>query len=152
MIDWLDSLHPAIPHLGLALSLLWAAYILVLASWIALQKREPIATLSWLLSLALLPVLGFVIYHFLGPQRIQRQQIKRLRAKALMQGSWTSNSEATAPSPLMRLAHASTGFAPSSCTRIHLLSGGGATFDAITCIWSTTFLSRTRPEPASAMP
>lgn len=131
MTHWLDSLQVLVPHFTLALSLLWAGYILVLAAWIALQKREPIATLSWLLSLALLPVLGFVIYHFLGPQRIHRQQIKRLRAKALLQASWLSASAATAPSPLMRLAKASTGFAPSSCVRIDLLSGGAATFDAI---------------------
>jgi len=36
----------------------WLAYLVVLASWIVLQKREPIATLSWLLSLALLPWIG----------------------------------------------------------------------------------------------
>lgn len=131
MTAWLDSLHPSIPHLGLVLSLLWAAYIVVLAAWIALQKREPIATLSWLLSLALLPVLGLVIYHFLGPQRIQRQQLKRLRAKALLQASWPVDAGRPEPSPLMRLAQASSGFAPSSCDAITLLDGGAATFDAL---------------------
>lgn len=58
------------PLLKPALIAVWIGYLVVLAGWIVLQKREPIATLSWLLSLALLPVLGLVIYHFLGPQRI----------------------------------------------------------------------------------
>jgi len=131
MTVWLDALNAHFPHLNLALSLLWGAYILVLAAWIALQKREPIATLSWLLSLALLPVLGLVIYHFLGPQRIRRQQLKRLRAKALLDASWPADSVSGAPSMLMRLAQASSGFAASSCDAITFYGGGAATFDAL---------------------
>ena len=45
----------SIPHLGTWLLALWAAYLLLLGGWIVLQKREPVATLSWLLGLALLP-------------------------------------------------------------------------------------------------
>ena len=53
------------PNLSLALGTLWLVYIVLLSAWILLQKREPIATLSWLLSLALLPVVGFLIYRYL---------------------------------------------------------------------------------------
>ena len=59
----------------------WFAYIVALATWIGLQKREPIATLSWVLSLAALPVVGFLVYHFLGPRRIDRQRLQRARAR-----------------------------------------------------------------------
>lgn len=79
MGEGFDQLQLLIPHLMLVLSVLWMLYLVVLAGWIVLQKREPIATLSWLLSLALLPVLGFLIYHFLGPQRIRRQRLRRVR-------------------------------------------------------------------------
>ena len=71
-----DALHDlwtallAIPHIGLYLTIGWALYLLWLGGWIVLQKREPAATLSWLMGLALLPYLGFLIYHWLGPQRV----------------------------------------------------------------------------------
>ena len=70
------------PNISLVLGLLWLLYIALLGAWILLQKREPIATLSWLLCLALLPFIGFLIYHFLGPTRIKRQNLKRSKAKA----------------------------------------------------------------------
>ena len=70
-----DAWHAilAIPHIGLYFSIGWAIYLLGLGGWFVLQKREPVATLSWLMGLALLPYVGFVVYHYLGPQRIQRQ-------------------------------------------------------------------------------
>src|SRR5690606_27805708 len=61
----------AVPHLRLYLALGWAVYLLLLGGWIVLQKREPVATLSWLLGLALLPYVGFLVYHVFGPQRIR---------------------------------------------------------------------------------
>ena len=131
MTAWLDALHAQYPHFNLVVSLVWGGYVLVLAAWIALQKREPIATLSWLLSLALLPVLGLAIYHFLGPTRIKRQQLKRLRAKARLQASWPCDNIGTPPSTLMRLAQGCSGYAPSSCDSVTFYGGGGATFDAL---------------------
>ena len=44
------------------MSLLWTAYMAVLSVWIVLQKRGPVSTMSWVLSLALLPLVGFLIY------------------------------------------------------------------------------------------
>ena len=40
-------------------------------------RARALATLSWIMSLALLPVAGLVIYHFLGPTRIRRQRQRR---------------------------------------------------------------------------
>uniref|UniRef100_UPI0025EF38C9 phospholipase D-like domain-containing protein n=1 Tax=Arenimonas sp. TaxID=1872635 RepID=UPI0025EF38C9 len=110
----------------------WALYIVVLAGWIVLQKREPIATLSWLLSLALLPVVGLVIYHFLGPQRIVRQRRRRHLSRdrigeALPPDLHPSEDAAT----VSRLAQSATGFAPCSASDARLLVGGAATFDAL---------------------
>ena len=67
---WQDLV--AIPHIGFYLTAGWAIYLVWLSTWIVLQKREPVATLSWLFSLALLPYIGFLIYFFFGPQRIHR--------------------------------------------------------------------------------
>ncbi|GAB2499553.1 cardiolipin synthase [Arenimonas alkanexedens] len=110
----------------------WAAYLVVLAGWIVLQKREPIATLSWIMSLALLPVLGLLIYHFLGPQRIRRQRLRRSRARASLDDIMPPGPSASEDcTTVARLGQSSTGFAPSSATRADLLSGGGATLDAL---------------------
>lgn len=112
------------------LLLLWATYVLGLAGWIVLQKREPIATVSWLLSLALLPGLGLVIYHFLGPQRIRRQRIKRVRSHAQLDRKYDADVHSHPCSSLMRLGYASGRYLPSHCDRVQLLDGN-TTFDAI---------------------
>ena len=59
----------------------WAIYIVGLGGWIVLQKREPVATLSWLFGLALLPYVGFIVYWWLGPQRIKRHRLRRMRSR-----------------------------------------------------------------------
>ena len=120
------------PQLKPVVAAVWGAYLLVLAIWIVLQKREPIATLSWIMSLALLPVLGLVIYHFLGPQRIRRHALRRSRSRAglnaaLPPGLVPSDDCAT----IARLGQAATGFAATSATRVDLLVGGAATYDAL---------------------
>lgn len=132
MADPIATLMALLPALEVTLSLLWGAYLLVLAGWILLQKREPIATLSWLLALALLPVLGFVIYHLFGPQRIRRQRLRRLRARAGLQRAVPAFDSAGAdPASLARLVQATVGNAPSTATEAELLVGGEATFDAL---------------------
>jgi len=123
-------LQAAWPNISLVLGLLWLLYMLLLSAWILLQKREPIATLSWLLSLILLPYIGFLIYHFLGPTRIKRQNLKRNKARAglmpLTEANLADNADA-----LMRLNVAASGFAPSSAVQVDLLVNGAATYDAL---------------------
>ncbi|HMB58098.1 MAG TPA: cardiolipin synthase [Arenimonas sp.] len=123
--------HTLQPHFSYWLPLLWFAYLIGLGGWIVLQKREPIATVSWLLSLALLPVLGLLIYHFFGPQRIKRQRLKRLRARSLLGDGKDRKALFAEGSPLMRLAFGSSGFPPSHCQHVQLLVDGGATYDAL---------------------
>ena len=43
----------------------------------AFGQQSPVATLSWLLSMAALPVVGLLIYYYFGPQRLQRHQRRR---------------------------------------------------------------------------
>ena len=120
------------PLLKPALIAVWIGYLVVLAGWIVLQKREPIATLSWLLSLALLPVLGLVIYHFLGPQRIKRQRLRRSRSRASLDDTLPAGLRASDDcTTIARLGRSATGYSPSTATRLELLVGGGATFDAL---------------------
>src|SRR5687767_831052 len=79
---------------------LWLVYVVVLAVWIVLQKREPAATLSWIFSLALLPYVGFLIFYVLGPRRIKRNRSKRLASyKAVSETFSASESLKAADSP-----------------------------------------------------
>jgi cardiolipin synthase len=120
------------------LSLAWSGYIAVLSIWIVMQKRAPVSTMSWILSLALLPFAGFVIYYFLGPQRLRKQRLKRLRgragASAQADVARLRDAAQNAPPALQQMAKLGTatcGLPVSSAVDVELLSGGARTFDAI---------------------
>ena len=118
------------PNISLVFGLLWLFYIILLGAWILLQKREPIATLCWLLSLALLPFIGFLIYHFLGPTRIKRQNLKRSKAKAGLMPLTEANLPGNA-SDLMQVSSTACGYAPGSADSVDLLVNGVQTYDAL---------------------
>ena len=123
-------------HTGLSLA--WSAYIAILSIWIVLQKRAPVSTMSWILSMALLPFAGFVIYYFLGPQRLKKQRLRRLRSRAGERGdadlALLRDAAQKAPPALRQMAALGTaacGLPVSSATSAELLSGGAKTFDSI---------------------
>ena len=120
----------AIPHLGLVLGLAWIAYLILLGGWIVLQKREPAATLSWLLGLAALPFVGFLIYHVFGPQKITRHRLRRARARAGLPAA-QGVAAADEAIELGRLGQATTGLAPTTATDVRLLVDGAAKYDAL---------------------
>src|SRR5678816_4466309 len=41
------------------------------------QRRSPASTMAWLLVLALLPIVGWVVYRLIGPQRLERRKMRR---------------------------------------------------------------------------
>ena len=128
-----DTWHAivSIPHLGLYLTLGWLGYLVWLGMWIVLQKREPVATLSWLISLAALPFVGFVVYYFFGPQRIQRQRMRRVRARAALPAPPPGLQPGPDAIELAKIAQATTGLPPTTATRAQLLIDGAATYDAL---------------------
>ncbi len=119
------------------LGLGWAVYLTALSIWIVLQKRPPVSTLAWILTLAALPVLGFLIYHWLGPVRIRRQQIKRRRSRRRLEREALSECDVLGAlaSPLeqrqARLVERLTRQATSTALRVELLSDGEATFESL---------------------
>ena len=120
------------------LSLLWTAYVIVVGVWILLQRRAPVATLSWLLSMAVIPVLGLGIYFLLGPRRLKRQRLRRLRSRrrSRVRGSIARLRDKVPQAPerlhqVVKLVTASTNFPVSTADRVELLVGGAATFDSI---------------------
>lgn len=59
------------------LTVLEILYVVALSVWIILEKRPPLATLAWILGLAALPLVGFGVYWFIGPQRLRRKRSRR---------------------------------------------------------------------------
>ena len=121
---WLSS----IPHLGLYLAVGWAVYLVGLGGWIVLQKRPPVATLSWLFGLAALPYLGFLVYLVFGPQRITRHRLRRARSRVSLS---REDVAAAGETELATLAQATTGLPASTATEVRLLVDGAATYDAL---------------------
>jgi cardiolipin synthase len=132
--DWIDGMPGFGPGLGLALFVGWVVYMIVLGGWIVLQKREPVATLSWLLGLALLPYIGFLIYHLLGPQKIHRQRLRRARSRLegdVIEGGLCPAANSPEAQELARLAQGATGLPPGTARDVRLLIDGAMKYDAL---------------------
>jgi cardiolipin synthase len=112
-------------------------YVVVLATWILLEKRSPVATLAWILSLIALPYLGFVVFFLLGPRRLVRKRLKHRRAR----GKFTA---AQLPPPIappeqadprvQQLARLGTrtGEPPADvCAEVKVLGDASSTYEAI---------------------
>jgi cardiolipin synthase len=121
----------SLENAGLYLALGWLTYVLWLGLWIVLQKRAPAATLSWLISLAALPYLGFIVYYFFGPQRIKRQRLRRIRTRAALPAPPSGLAPSAEAIELAQVAQATTGLPPTTATRVQLLVDGAAKFDAL---------------------
>jgi len=121
----------SIPHLKLYLTLAWILYLVPLCGWIVLQKREPAATISWVLSLALLPYLGYLIYFLLGPQKIKRQRLRRHVSRSGMDAYTADSGLGPDSTELGVLARAITGLPATATNSARLLVDGAATYDAI---------------------
>ena len=134
MLDTVHSVWNAlwsIPHLKLYLTLAWLLYIILLCGWIVLQKREPVATLTWVLSLAMLPYVGYLIYFLLGPQKIHRQRLRRHHSRKGMESHGVVCQIDEDCSELALLGQTTTGLPPSTATCAQLLIDGAATYDAL---------------------
>lgn len=125
-------------HMVPMLSILWTLYVIFVGVWIVLQRRAPVATLSWLLSMAVLPVVGIGVYYFLGPRRLKRQRLRRLhsRRRSGVRGSVARLKEKVPEAPerlqqVVKLITAATAFPLSTADKVELLVGGAATFDSI---------------------
>ena len=126
--------HPWTFWLGWA----WTASSVVLTLWIVLQRRSPVATLAWIVTLNLMPVVGLAVYAAFGPQRVRRQRMKRWRQKAVVMSRQDSQAlrEAHAEPPLWASQHAALieracGLPMSSARQVDILAGGAATLDAL---------------------
>ncbi|MEG0923005.1 MAG: cardiolipin synthase [Comamonas sp.] len=136
-MDWISQVltKENIVHV---LSVIWPIYLCIVGVWILMQRRAPVATMGWLLSMGALPVVGLIVYYFIGPQRLKRQRIKRLRVRNQGRVRDTARRVRDAePNPppqlreLVKLVEKTSKFPISTAQNVQLLSGGAATFDQI---------------------
>lgn len=123
----------------------WQLAVLVVASgWalamcvvIVLQRRSPAATIAWMLVLALLPVVGYVIYRLIGPLRLERRKLRRRVTRKVIDESLRAIAEIAAASPglhraqLARIAIEAGEAPPLHAEEIDVYTEGDATYAAI---------------------
>ena len=138
MFDWLQNITFLGHTLGFWLGLAWAIYEAVLIVWIIWQRRSPVSTLAWIMSLSLMPVIGLAVYAWFGPQRIRRQRLKRWHSRAAhMSQQDLQRLRAERPNAPdwavqhTRLIDAACGLPMASAQAVQLLPSGGATLDAL---------------------
>ena len=136
-MDWISQVLTK-ENLVHVLSVIWPIYLCIVGIWILMQRRAPVATMGWLLSMGALPVVGLLVYYFIGPQRLKRQRIKRLRVRNKNRVRETARRKRDAqPNPppqlreLVQLVDNTSHFPISTAQNVQLLSGGAATFDQI---------------------
>jgi cardiolipin synthase len=121
----------SIPHLATTATALYLVYLVWLVGYIVLQKREPVATVSWILSLAALPYIGLIVFYLLGPQKIRRQNLRRGRRREDMSSYRAICPPDTNASELAKVAQATTGLPPSTASALDWLVDGAATYAGI---------------------
>lgn len=132
MIDWI------LEHWSSVLFFFWAVYFVLLVGTILLQKRNPVSSIAWILSLSLLPVTGLFIYHFFGPRKIKKQKMSRAQKRLFVQRQqkvWKNLIEPTTLdkryAPIVNLIRQTTNMPPTYTTGYEIYSGGEATYEAI---------------------
>lgn len=132
MFDWLSE------HYKTILITIWWLYVISLGVWILLQKRSSASTLSWLLALSFIPILGFFIYYFFGPKKITRQRLNRRRSRIMIEritGLWNTTLYdfpiTEKYRSLTKLGYNSTNIPMSYSLDYELYSGGEATYEAM---------------------
>lgn len=119
----------------LVLTAVEVVWILGIGTVVILQRRSAAATLAWLLALAFLPVVGFVIYRIIGPQRLNRRKLKRAVGRAAVESALAGLSEARDSAPEhARLALVPIGAGespPLPATGIEVYLDGRSCYEAI---------------------
>lgn len=119
-----------------AVSAVEVVYLAALIVTIVLEKRSPAATLAWIVALAGMPVVGFVVYFVLGPRRLRRKRLRHASSRRTVRTAHAAQARAAPHEPpwkdaIVRLVTAASGAPLSTCKEIRVLLGGEACFTAI---------------------
>lgn len=70
------------------------AWIIGISMWLLFERRSPIATIAWILALALMPLVGLVVYYVIGPRRFNRKKLRREVARQAARQAATLGAKA----------------------------------------------------------
>ncbi len=126
-----------LPGWLIAIEVVW---VIAMSCYILLERRPPLATLAWIISLAYLPVLGFLVYYFLGPRRLDRKRRRRVTARTAKRAK-AGGAAPTRNSAAETLGHAGARLAavaagteqapPLPATEVQLYDLGSHAYNAI---------------------
>jgi cardiolipin synthase len=117
-----------------AFTIVEALWVAGLSAWIVLERRSPVATLAWILTLAWLPAVGILVYYFLGPRRLLRRRIKRARSAKLVESALEAIEDEThdvSRAELARLVVGAGEAPPLRAERVDLYTEGAECFEAL---------------------
>ena len=113
-------------------------YVVVLATWILFEKRSPVATLAWILSLIALPYVGFVVFFLFGPRHLLRKRLKHKRARGAVSASTPLGASEPPPAQhdprveqLVHLVQRAGEPPASQCDTVEIFHDARESFDAL---------------------
>ena len=126
-----------LPSWFIAIEIVW---VVAMSCYILLERRPPLATVAWIVSMATLPLLGLLVYYFLGPRSLERKRRRRVTARsskrARAEGA-TPNRRSAAESlgqvgaRLAAVAGGTQQAPPLPATEVQLYDLGSHAYDAI---------------------
>jgi cardiolipin synthase A/B len=110
-------------------------WVSIVAIIIVLQRRSAAATIAWLFVLAFLPVLGLLVYRFIGPLRLERKRLQRSISRRAVQEVLASHAvlseQAEEHQQLARVAIALGEASPLRAEDVELYFDGDSAYAAI---------------------
>lgn len=74
-------------------------WVVVIGTVVVLERRTAAATMAWLLALAFLPIVGFLVYRLIGPRRLQRRKLARASSRRAVAAAMAGLAEARSSAP-----------------------------------------------------
>ena len=120
--------------------LLEVVWVIAISGYILTERRPPLATVAWIVTLATLPIFGLLVYYFLGPRSLARKRRRRIMARAEKRqrsgASWPNRASAVdtpgnAGSSLAAVAAGVEQSPPLPALTLDIYESGGETYAAI---------------------
>ncbi len=119
--------------------------LVIIFGFVLLERRQPAATLAWLMAVLLLPGLGVVLYVVFGSTRMRRATQKASEIERRVEDTLTANGLAVLPQSLqaaaapleprtralIKLGNTVSTTPASTCNRTQVLVNAAATYRAI---------------------
>src|SRR4051812_45453118 len=121
---------------GFLLGIAQVVWVVVIAGFILLERRSPMATLAWITMVAALPLVGVGIYLVVGPRRLRRKKLRldlaRRRIGSLLR-EWKHARAAllSVQGQLMRVGAQLGKLPPEEARQVRLFLDGDACYDAL---------------------